>query len=295
MASAPLLVTGAAGQIGRRVLDLLLAAKAGPIIATTRNPAALADHAARGVEVRQADFENEAGLADAFKGAARALLISTDALDRPGRRIAQHLAALRAFEKAGIKHVVYTSFVNPTEGSRVLISVDHRETEAALARSSFDFTILRNNVYMDMLMMALPQAVATGQWFNARGSGAAAFVTREDCARAAAAALAAQTSGRTTLDITGPAALTSEQVAAIASRVTGRPVKHVSLPPEALKEGMVKNGLPPPVADLLLSFDAAHLAGEFNVVTDAVLKLTGKAPQSVEEFLTANRAALQPK
>jgi len=295
MASAPLLVTGAAGQIGRRVLDLLLAAKAGPIIATTRKPEALADFAARGVEVRQADFENEAGLADAFRGAARALLISTDSLDRPGRRIAQHQAALRALAKAGVKHVVYTSFVNPSEGSRVLISVDHRETEAALARSSFDFTILRNNVYMDMLMMALPQAVATGQWFNARGNGAAAFVTREDCARAAAAALASQSTGRTTLDITGPAALTSEQVAAIASRVTGRPVKHVSLPPEALKEGMVKNGLPPPVADLLLSFDAAHLAGEFNVVTDAVLKLTGKGPQSVEEFLTANRAALLPR
>jgi NAD(P)H dehydrogenase (quinone) len=295
MASTPLLVTGAAGQIGRRVLDLLLAAKAGPIIATTRKPEALAEYAAKGVEVRRADFDDEAGLAVAFKGAGRALLISTDKLDRPGARLAQHLAAVRALEKAGVRHVVYTSFVNAEPSSKVLISGDHHATEAALAKSSLDFTILRNNVYLDMLLMALPQAVATGQWFNARGNGAAAFVTREDCARAAAAALAASTTGRTRLDITGPEALTSEQVAAITSRVTGRPVKHVSLPPEALKEGMVKNGLPPPVADLLLSFDAANQAGEFAVVTDAVLKLTGKAPQSVEEFLTAHRSALLPK
>ena len=295
MATAPLLVTGAAGQIGRRVLDLLLAAKAGPIIATTRKPEALADYAARGVEVRQADFENEAGLEAAFRGAGRALLISTDALDRPGRRIAQHLAALRALEKAGVKHVVYTSFVNPHAATKVLISGDHRDTEAALAKSSFDYTILRNNCYTDMLLMSLPQAVVTGQWFTARGNGAAGFVTREDCARAAAAALAQDTGGRRTLDITGPAALTSDQVAAIAAKVTGRPVAHVSLPAEALKEGMVKHGLPAPVAALLVSFDQANQEGDFAVATDAVQQLTGKAAQSVEEFLTANRAALLPK
>jgi len=295
MASAPLLVTGAAGQIGRRVLDLLLAAKAGPIIATTRKPEALADYAARGVDVRKADFDDEAGLVAAFKGAGRALLISTDALDRPGRRIAQHLSALRAFEKAGVKHVVYTSFVNPHPATKVLISGDHRDTEAALAKSSFDFTILRNNVYTDMMLMSLPNAVASGQLFDARGNGAAGFVTRDDCARAAAAALAQDTGGRRTLDVTGPAALTCDQVAAIAANVTGRPVAHISIPPEALQEGMVKHGQPAPVADLLVSFDLANQAGDFAVTTDTVLKLTGKAPQSVEAFLTANRAALLPK
>jgi NAD(P)H dehydrogenase (quinone) len=295
MTTSPLLVTGAAGHLCRRVLDLLLAAKAGPIIATTRKPEALADYAAKGVEVRQADFENEAGLAAAFRGAARALLISTDALDRPGRRLAQHLTALRAMAQAGIKHVVYTSFVNPHPGTKVLISGDHRETEAALAKSSLDFTILRNNVYTDMMLMSLPQAVATGQLFDARGNGAAGFVTREDCARTAAAALAQSTTGRRTLDVTGPAALTSDQVAAIASEVTGRPVTHVSIPPEALKDGMVKHGLPAPVADLLVSFDLANQQGDFAVVSDTVQKLTGQAPQSVRDFLTANRAALLPR
>jgi NAD(P)H dehydrogenase (quinone) len=223
------------------------------------------------------------------------LLISTDALDRPGKRIAQHLAALRALEKAGVKHVVYTSFANPHPATKVLISGDHRDTEAALAKSSLDFTILRNNAYTDMLLMSLPQAVATGQWFTARGNGAAGFVTREDCARVAAAALAQDTGGRRTLDVTGPAALTSDQVAAIASKVTGRTVTHVALPAEALKEGMVKHGLPAPVAALLVSFDQANQEGDFAVATDAVFALTGKGPQSVEEFLTANRGALLPK
>lgn len=294
MTTQTLLITGAAGQLGRRVLELLLEAKAGPIIATTREPDALAAYAARGVDVRKADFDDEASLAAAFKGAARALLISTDALDRPGRRLAQHLAALRALGQAGVRHVVYTSFVNPHPGTPVLISADHRETEAALAASAFDFTILRNNIYMDMMLQSLPQAIATGQLFDARGNGAAGFVTREDCARAAAAALAQDTGGRRTLDITGPEALTSDDVAAIASKITGRPVPHVSIPPGALKEGMVAHGLPAPIADLLVSFDLAISQGDFAVASDTVRQLTGKAPQSVKEFLTAHREALLP-
>lgn len=295
MTTTPLLVTGAAGHLGRRALDFLLEAKAGPIIATTRNPEALAAYASRGVDVRHADFDDAASLEPAFRGASRALLISTDSLDRPGRRLAQQLAAVRALEKAGVRHVVYTSFVNPHPGTAVPISGDHRETEAALANSKLDYTILRNNVYTDYLLQSLPQAVATGQWFNSRGTGAVGYVTREDCARVAAAALAEGTAGRRTLDVTGPAALTMDQIAAITARITGRPVAHVSIPPDALKEGMLKHGLPPPVADLLVGFDKAIALGDFAVATDTVLKLTGKAPQSVEEFLAANRSALLPK
>ncbi len=292
MTTSPLLVTGAAGNLGRRVLDLLLEQQAGPIIATTRKPEALADYAAKGVDVRQADFENEAGSAQAFRGAVRALLISTDALFQPGQRTAQHLAALRAMEKAGVRHVVYTSFVNPHPGTAVRISADHRETEAALAKSAFDFTILRNNLYMDLMLRALTPAVASGQLVNARGTGAAGFVTREDCARVAAAALSGNITGRQTLDVTGPAALTSEQVASITSQVSGRPVKNVSIPPDALRDGMIKQGLPPPVADLLLGFDLGVQSGDFAVATDVVQKLTGQAPQSLQEFLIANRSAL---
>lgn len=295
MTTTPLLVTGAAGQLGRRVLDLLLEAKAGPIIATTRKPEVLADYASRGVDVRRADFDDEASLEPAFRGASRALVISTDSLDRPGRRLAQQLAAVRALEKAGVRHVVYTSFVNPHPGTAVPISGDHRETEAALAKSTLDYTILRNNMYTDFLLYSLPQAVATGQWFNARGTGAVGLVTREDCARVAAAALLQGTTGRRTLDVTGPAALTMDQVAAITARVAGRPVAHVSIPPDALKEGMLKHGLPPFIADLQIGFDNAIALGDFAVTSDTVLKLTGKTPQSVEEFLAANRGALLPK
>jgi NAD(P)H dehydrogenase (quinone) len=294
MPTTPLLVTGASGHLGRRVLELLLERDAGPIIATTRSPASLAGFASRGIEVRRADFEDDASMTTGFAGAKRALLISTDAFDRPGRRIAQHRSAIAAFERAGVEHVVYTSMPNPTD-TPVTIAPDHAATEAALAASKkLAFTILRNHLYTDLLLLALPPAIASGALISAKGTGAIAYVTRDDCARAAAAALASGARGRTTLDVSGPEAVTADQVAAIATELTGRPVVHTSVPVPALIEGMVGHGLPRPMAELLASFDAATAKGDYQHVTGTVEQLSGSKPTSVAAFLRANRTALLP-
>lgn len=287
-----LLVTGASGHLGQRVLELLLEAKTGPIIATTRTPEKLAAFAARGVTVRQADFDDVASLRQAFAGADRLLLISTDAVDGTDRRAKQHLNAVRVAAEVGVKHVIYTSLTRPEPGTPITLAPDHYATEQALAASSLDWTVLRNNVYTDGLLQSLPRAVATGQLMAAAGTGGIGYVTREDCARVAAAALAANTTGRTTLDVTGPATVTHAEVAQMAQEITGRPVTYVPVPAEALKAGIVTSGLPGFVADLLVSFDVATAQGILAVSSSTVKDLTGRAPQSVHEFLTQHRAAL---
>jgi NAD(P)H dehydrogenase (quinone) len=284
-----LLVTGASGHLGRRVVELLLEANAGTVIAATRDPAKLADLAARGAVVRKADFDDEASLVAAFAGVDRLLLVSTDAL---GRRVPQHQAAVRAAVKAGVKHLVYTSMPNPGVESPVSIAPDHRLTEEAIVATSLGFTILRNNLYTDLLLQSLPRAVATGELVTATGHGAIAYVTREDCARAAAAALASSEAGRVTLDVTGPAALTLTEVAAIAAAITGRPIKHAPIDGASLKAGMIGAGLPAVVAELLVSFDLGAAKGDLAAASRAVLDLTGRAPTSVADFLAAHREAL---
>lgn len=187
-----LFVTGASGHLGRRVIELLLEKNAGKIVAGTRTPEKLADLAARGVVVRHADFEDPKSLEAAFAGADRVLIVSTDAIDRPGRRIAQHRAAVAAAVRAGVKHAVYTSMPNP-ETSPVTFAPDHLGTEQALKSSGLTYTILRNCWYTEYLVPGLAAAVAAGKLISATGNGGAPYVTREDCAQAAAAALASMT------------------------------------------------------------------------------------------------------
>ena len=291
--SQTLLVTGASGQLGRRIVELLLEAKGDDhIIATTRSPEKLADLADQGVEIRQADFEQPEALVEAFTGADRLLVISTDAVDGTDRRMKQHINAVNAAEKAGVKHIIYTSLVRTEPGTPILLAPDHYATEQAMAASSLDWTVLRNNVYTDMLLMSLPHAIATGQLFAAGGDEGVGYVTREDCARAAAAALKATSAGRTTLDITGPEVVTYAELAQMTSDITGKPVTYIDLPPAEMVKGMVGAGFPEPVAELLVSFQTATAQGYLAVATDAVAELTGTAPQSVREFLVAHKEAL---
>lgn len=287
-----LLVTGASGQLGRRVVELLVEAKAGTIIAATRTPEKLEAFREQGVIVRHADFEDPASLATAFAGVNRLLLISTDAVDVPGRRIKQHQNAVKAADQAGVRHVIYTSIVNPDPNSPAFVNPDHRATEEALAASGLGWTVLRENLYMDLLIGTVQQALATGQLFKATADGKAAYITREDCARACAAALASSFDGRRTLDITGPEALSQYDIAAIASKITGQTITYVPLDLESLIQGMVGAGLPRPMAEAFATFDAGIAQDKYSAVSTAVEDLTGRKPTSVADFLTANREAL---
>lgn len=286
-----LLVTGASGHLGRRVIELLLEKEAGPIIAATRTPEKLADFSTRGVLVRHADFNDPDSLSVAFSGVDRLLLISTDVLGEPGLRLQQHRAAIQAAAAAGVSHVVYTSLVGAEPKSPVLFAPDHYGTEAALAESSLNWTVLRNNIYTEVLLGSLGQAIQTGQLFSAAREGKMAYVTREDCARAAAAALASSFNGQRTLDVTGPEALSQADLAAIATQIAGKPITYVPLELEQLIEGMVGVGLPRPIAEIYASIDTATAQGQFDVISSAVEELTGSKPTSVREFLATTLAA----
>lgn len=292
MANQPtLLVTGASGHLGRRAVELLLEAKAGHIIAGTRDPSKIADLAVKGAELRKVDFDDPA-LADAFKGVDRLLLISTDALDTPGKRLKQHKAAVEAAKKAGVKHVVYTSMPKPEPGSPIPFAPDHYGTEQALAESGLGWTVLRNAWYQENLFLSLPSVFASGKWFSAAGDGKVAHVSREDAAYAAAAALAALPNGSSRYDITGGEALTTQDIAKLASEATGKPIEVVNVNDDQLREGMIAAGMPDFLAPVYASFDTNTRLGKAALASDAVQKLTGRQPRSLKQFFAANKDAL---
>jgi NAD(P)H dehydrogenase (quinone) len=293
MASTPFLGTGASGKLSRTVIETLLAKKAGPVIAVTRNPDKIADLAKRGVEVRAGDFDKPETLAKAFAGAGRVLIVSTDSVGRPGGRHAQHGPAVKAAAAAGAAHVIYTSAVGATPTGQDSVANDHYWTEVAMAESKLPgWTVLRNNIYTDMLLSGVPNAVKSGMLYSATGKGGRSYVTRDDCAAAAAGALLSDFAGKRILDVTGPAPVTQDEIAALATELTGKPVKHVALSADDFRKGLAAAGIPLAYVEVLADFDVAASQGYHAIVTPTVKELGGREPTSVRAFLTTNKAAL---
>jgi len=291
--SDTLLVTGATGQLGKLVLDQLLGSGVEPtrIIATSRDSAKLADYTAKGVQARVADFDDPASLDKAFAGADRILIISTDALDQPGKRLKQHLAAVAAAKKAGAKHILYTSMPSP-ETSVIPFAPDHLGTENAIKATGIPYTILRNGWYMENLFMALPHALETGQWYSSSGEGRLAHIARADAARAAAAALASDVNESRTYTLTGGELRSTDEIAALVAKATGKRLDVVHISDEALAGGLKGAGLPDFLIPIVVSFDANTREGHINMVTNDVTSLTGATPVKLGAFLEASKARL---
>ncbi|MGR3627682.1 MAG: SDR family oxidoreductase [Sulfitobacter sp.] len=286
----PFIVTGASGQLGRQVIDNLITAGAGPIIAVSRSPEKLSDLADKGVEARKGDFNDAASLPAAFAGGKRLLIISTDDLE-PGKRLAAQKNAIAAASNEGIGHIVYTSLASPVEESPITFSKDHSDTEALIKDTGVSYTILRNNLYTDLVLMGGRQSIGMGQHFAAAADGKTAYVTRGDCARAAAVALMQET-GSSVLEITGPAAVSQGDIAAILSEISGKDLPYIPISTDDLVRAMVGAGLPEPMAKVFASFDEAIAKDYLSAATDDLENLTGQSGQSVHDFLIANKAAL---
>jgi len=268
-------ITGASGQLGRLTADELLErVPASDVVLITRRPEALAEYAARGVEVRAGDFSDPTTLPAAFAGIDRLLLVSTDAV---GTRLPGQVAAVQAAAQAGVSRIAYTSITRPEPANPAAVVADHAGTEQALRDSGTRWTMLRNAIYADMQVPVLQQAAATGQLVTNVGAGRYAYVTRADCAAAAAAALVSDDADDTIFDITGPDSLSSNDLAALAGKLGGTDVAVVDVDDAAYVAGLVEHaGLPEPVAQLLASFHQAARLGYFEAVSDDFAKLTGR-------------------
>jgi NAD(P)H dehydrogenase (quinone) len=288
MTESTLFVSGASGKMGRRVVELLLERRyPGRIIAGSRTPETLVGF--DGVEARKADYDDKDGYVAALAGVDRVLLISHEFADE--KRLGRHLNAVAAAKSAGVKHIVYTSMPNPEPPSPIPFAGDHFGAEQAIKETGIGYTLLRNVWYAENLLGSLPPVLQSGKWFSATGEGKIAHATREDEARAAAGALVLGGPSRT-LTVTGPEALTTRQIAAIASEVTGKPIEVIDVTDEQLVAGLLQAGLPAPIAHLIASFDKNTRLGRIDMVTDTVEQLWGTKPASVRAFLEANRSAL---
>jgi NAD(P)H dehydrogenase (quinone) len=305
MTQGKIVITGASGQYGRAATDMLIAkGLADRLILITRSPDRLADRKGQGCDVRYGDYDKPETLAAAVQGAEKMLLISGT---RVGARVVQHKAAIDAAAAAGVRHILYTSFIgiddpsNPAE-----VRHDHIETENAMRASGMAWTMLRDAHYADaMILMAGPNVLATGKWFSNAGDGKEAMVWRDDCVACAVAALTTPGHENKVYDITGPDLQSFDEVAALMSEITGCPVEHVSVDDEGQYAIFDAMGIPrrpvddqyvsgiPWNSDDMVTFGRAIREGYLAIRSDDVERLTGRKARSVRQMIEENRDMLR--
>ena len=253
-----IVVTGASGQLGRLVIQSLLkTVPAAGIVAAVRQPAAVADLAALGVQVRQADYAQPATLDAAFQGATKVLLISSSAL---GERVAQHGNVIDAARRAGVALLAYTSLLH-ADTSPLGLAAEHTATEALLRASGVPHVLLRNGWYTENYLASLPAVLQHGAVIGSAGEGRIASAARADYADAAAAVLTRDDQAGQVHELAGDTSYTLAEFAAEVGRQTGRTIPYVNLPEADYRGALLGAGLPEPLAHLLADSDVGASKG----------------------------------
>jgi uncharacterized protein YbjT (DUF2867 family) len=271
-----ILVTGATGHIGKRVAELL-AEQGYSLRLMVRDPGKAPDLA--GSQLVIADYSDPQTLVTAFADVDAALVVSV--YGKPGQRALLHKNAFEAAAQAQVKHIVYTSFQGAAPTSKFPYARDHHQSEQYLKETGIAYTVLRNNLYLDGI----------AHFFDEHGvarmpikHGALAFVTREDVARVAAASLHKPGSSPAAYDVTGPEALTGEELVGRLSALVGRELRFKSETMEEGRKWRSQLGAPDWEVDIWLGNYAAIEAGELEQTSDTVFQLTGRQPYRLETY-----------
>ncbi|OSQ36583.1 nucleoside-diphosphate sugar epimerase [Thalassospira mesophila] len=279
------LITGATGHFGALALaHLSTLVPTSEIVASARNPDKAADIRAKGIEVRKGDFDDQALMEQAFTGIDAALIVSAEADNET--RIRQHRTAITAAKNAGVKHVIYTSVIDPRADSGFTYAAIHADTEAFIKQSGLSYTILRNSFYADLLLGGVPHALETGQYAAPAGDAGITYIPRTDLAEIAAIVLAnpAKHTNKT-YDLTGTKAITHSEIAAIIASATGKNIAFADLPNDVYQGILRSLGLPEHAVIAISGIYLAAKNGDYNTVSKDAATLLGRPPQSVEDFL----------
>lgn len=283
-----IVVTGATGHLGRHVVEELIE-KVPPssVVAAVRNPEKAADLASRGVVVRRADYDAPDTVVDAFAGASQVLLISANVV---GRRFPQHRAVIEAAKKVGVRQLAYTSILR-ADTSKLKLAEEHRATEEAIAASGIPFVFLRNGWYFENYTDSLPSALAQGAIVGSAGKGRIAAATRRDYALAAVEALTKRHENRIH-ELGGDASFSMDELAREVARQSGKEVVYRDLSLAEHREVLVKFGLPPAVAEILVDADQGIQKGELDHPGDGLRRLIGRPTTTLAEAVTEGLARI---
>ncbi|MCW2726201.1 MAG: hypothetical protein JWN35_3122 [Frankiales bacterium] len=281
-----ILVTGATGNVGGHLIRHLCEAGS-PVRAMVRTQEKADTLRGYDCEIVLGSFEDSRSLHKALVDVDAVFLLSP-----AGPRMAEQETAVLAElgHTHGTPRVVKLAAAgvdNPALQGRFLDQ--HRRVVERMRADGIRHTVLAPTSFMQNLVLNAASIQETGTFFAPAGDAAISHVDVRDVADVAAHVLTTEGHDGRTYTVTGPEALTYEQVAERLSALLGREIRYVDVPPEKARAGMLESGLPEWLVDGLLELNVTYKAGAAAVVTDEVQKATGRPPRSIDDFLADHR------
>ncbi|MFY4776590.1 SDR family oxidoreductase [Metabacillus sp. RGM 3146] len=278
-----ILVTGATGKLGSKVVETLMkTVPADQLAVSVRNPEKAEGLRARGVDVRKGDFDRPETLDAAFTGIDRLLIISSDGDNETRNR--QHGNAVAAAERTGVKFIAYTSITDAQE-SQNFLAPTHKVTEDAIIKTGIPYSFLRNNWYLENEISSIQGVLAGAPWVTSAGAGKVGWALQQDYADAAAAVLSGSGHDNTIYELSGKP-LTQEEIAAALGTVLGKevPVQHVD--DGAYTEIMKGAGVPEFLLPFLVEIQKGVREGTLEIESHDLEKLIGRPAAPITEALS---------
>jgi uncharacterized protein YbjT (DUF2867 family) len=266
-----ILVTGATGTVGS-TLVFALRGRGHHIRALVHRP----DHATRldGSDARTAlaDFADPTSIRAALDGVEALFLACGNVPDQ----VTYECAVIDEAKKAGVQRIVKLSARGAAVGSRVAFWDWHGRIERHLKASGVPFVLLQPSFLMTNLLAAADQIRDLGMLFAPAADARVAMIDPRDVAAAATVALTSDAHNGGTYVLTGPSAITYQQVAQELATVTGGAIGFADIPPEVATVALTEAGLPLFAAEQVVAVFGELRAGVQQATTDALRAITGQ-------------------
>jgi uncharacterized protein YbjT (DUF2867 family) len=225
-----------------------------------------------------------------FKDVIKLFLLGPNALNQTQLE----LNAVEAAKAVGVQHIVKQSVMG-AEDEAFSLALIHRPVEEAIEASGMAWTFLRPNSFMQNVVTFMSETIkAESVFYSASGEAKIAHVDVRDIAAVAVKALTEPTHAGQAYTLTGPEALTYDELAQELSAVLGRSISHISLSPEDLKHGMLAEGMPEAIADRMLDLERYYREDQASRITNDIQQVTGQEPRRFVQYIRDYGSLLQP-
>lgn len=289
---AKTLITGATGGLGSAVATFLknkIAVENIAVLVRDTQGEKAQQFRAQGFDVRRGDYNDPASLAAAFQGIEVLYFVSGSDVHA---RLPQHQNVVTVAKASGVKHILYTSTVRKDESASAplhLVVQAHAQTEKWILESGLSYTLLRHNLYAEVIPLFLgakEQLLQSKTVYQPTGHGKTAFVPRQDFAEAEANILAnPQPHVNKTYEFNGSEAITFAQIAEILSETTGEKIAYISPDAKEFEQTLAGHGVPAPIIALVSSFGQGIANGEFDHKTNDLEKILGRKTTPAAEVI----------